>query len=268
MRKKLILLVISTALTLMLFVFATYAWIKTNIDSQSNGPRLNASTSANIIIFSTPQSVQLNNQNYNPFVLQLAMPEAHTVTRFTPATHTWDDDTSPTLLKYASEVTEIAGDTGLKSSVGELTFDNVIENENSRFYVDYTFYLSAFGKKINGGTLYAYLLNEKDRTTYFGASTIDFYVNDVYKDTLNVAGYDAQINNYTTEKDTLNLGTYDFPYYNSPYIVKIMLRCYFDGALLISRGYTFVTKEAIKNTELTQIDLNVQFRVDGGTEEK
>lgn len=259
MRKKLILLAVSMFLTLAMASAATFAWIKTGIDIDSTTSKVNASTSANIIIFADSNSINLNDPN----TLTLAMPDAHTISKFNPATH---DDSSASKLKYVHDANEISGTTGLKDGEGEITFENVLESDNSRFYVDYVFYLAAYGKRINNGELSAWLTNTQDRTSYLGAASIDFYVNNTYKDTLNLAGYDITENDYTTEKTVVSLGTYNFPYYNSSSAIKITLRCYFDGGLLRESGYTFITKEVIKNITLSPIDLNVHFLVEGGTE--
>lgn len=259
MRKRIVLFAVMMFFALSTTVFATYAWVKTNVNTVGDGPTMNASSSTNIIIFSSPENINWN----DPFSLELVMPENHTITRFVPATHT---DSSPTLLKYVANVAEVDGSTGLKSSVGSLTFENVIENENSRFYVDYTFYIASYGlHSLDNATLTASLLNSQDRESYAASSSIDFYVNDVFKDTLNIAGYDSVINNYTATKTTAQLGTLNIPVYTDENIIKITLRCYFDGALLKSNGYTFVTQDAIKSTTLSQIDLSVRFSVSGGT---
>ena len=259
MRKRIIVFAVMMFLALSTAVFSSYAWVKTNINTVGDGPTMNASTSTNIIIFSSKENINWN----DPFALELTMPENHTITRFVPATHT---DSSPTLLKYVANVAEVDGSTGLKSSVGSLTFENVIENENSRFYVDYTFYIASYGLyAINNATLTASLLNSQDRESYAASSSIDFYVNDEYTETLNIAGYDAVANNYTTTKTVAQLGTLNIPIYTGDEFIKITLRCYFDGALLKSNGYTFVTQDAIKSSTLSQVDLSVRFTVSGGT---
>ena len=261
MRKTIILCAVMIFLGLSTAVFATYAWVKTNINTVGNGPTVNASTSADVIIFSDSENINWS----DPYSLNLIMPVEHTVTRFVPATHS---DTSESLLKYSVDASEINGTTGLRNGGGSITFGDVLINDNSRFYVDYTFYLAAYGKKILNGDLSASILNEQDRTTYLAASSIDFYVNDVYIDTLNIAGYDASVNNHSTEKTSVDLGQHSFSYYDDTTIlpVKITLRCYFDGALLKTDTQAFISKETIKSTDLAGVDLDVCFEVSNGEE--
>ena len=241
----------------------TVSWFANNRNVDANDISLQIDSMASVVISDTVANLKTATSDNTS--VSLTRPSSHTGTALQPATHSGNAAmTSASNLIYSSDPTQINETTGLPT-VGELATQTVPLNVNSPYYIDYNVYIGSINKSITGSTVYAKFTTALDKSTFKAASSIDFYVDGAYCDTLNLAGYDSSLNDYSTEKIVANLGERNIPLVaNDMTALNITMRTYFDGNLLKNSGATFVTSKSINLSSATS--LGVSFEISGGTE--
>ncbi|MCR5457797.1 MAG: hypothetical protein K6F14_06945 [Clostridiales bacterium] len=257
--------IISLLLSLIVLATVSMAWLSMNTNTNSNGMKLNVEVTPNLIINSNSSTLQ---SRIGPTESDFSVTFSNLATSVTPATHSTDYTSHSTGLKCLtkSDMGDVNPSTGLKNS-GSFAFANAVSGTN---FVDFTVYIASTGEAMNNMDLNAAFSAIPNAPSISGdgtykddtlkASSIDFYVTSVssgnYKGTINVAGFSASANDYTTALTSVNLlsnGT--IPLNSSSYITVIM-RCYVDGALLKSDGQAFINTAKI---DVGDITLNVTF---------
>ena len=262
-KKMIISSVISLILSLALLGTASYAWLSMNKETTSNGMQLKVEVTPNLIIDDEIAALRAVDR---PVDANFRVDFTNAATTLRPATHDADYTTFSTGLKYVTNPSEVSVTTGLAKSSG-LTFANAV-NGTYNYYVDYIIYIASTGAAMSGQNLTATLnpaavIANSSATAQdtLKATSIDFYLGDEvtsgnYKGTLNVAGYDASANNYTTAKTSVTLLENGSIPLNTSSQIKVTMRCYVDGALLKSAGQAFINAATVATDDIT---VNVTF---------
>lgn len=196
---------------------------------------------------------------------------------YVPATHDDDYTTYPNGLKYVSEESFI----GFYSGVGTDTpeYLSAANTQTRTFYRDVDVYIARVGQPMTSATLTASLSATKIvagqpvavTSGSLMATSVDFYRNSVaetnYVGTLNVAGYDAAENDYTTRKASQylvgsNSTTGTIPANDAAAgdrYLHYVLRCYFDGALLSGTDQAYVFSADL---DVSAVTLYITFTAD------
>ena len=250
--------IISLLLSLVVLATVSLAWLSMNKETESNGMQLKVEVTPNLIIDSDTSSLQsVDGAVESNFSVDLTAAAAS----LKPATH---DDGSANGLVYVVNPSAVDVSSGLVKSGSVLTYSSA----TSSHYVDFTVYIASAGAEMPGQDLVAEL---KPQATIAGSSatkqdtldatSVDFYVQTyggslTYKGTLNVAGLDAEENDYTTTETAVTLVSNQIIPKNKDGYITVVMRCYFDGALLKSSGHAYINSALIDTNEVT---LNVTF---------
>ena len=246
----------------------SFAWLSANRRVDVNTLSMDVDVTSNLVIADT-----LSNLRAITTVSSAAPHTSATATttsthdKFLPASHSGSSSaSSASNLIYSTTPTEILKDTGLPAS-GTAATATVPLNSDSQYYIDYVVYIGSHGKYLNGATLTATMASTTSGTLpdVDKATSVDFYVDGAYADTLNLAGLTlANDASYTgAAKTTASLGTVDIPL-NTANGICVTMRCYFDGALLKDSTHTFVTTDSVGIDAAT--GFTVSFEATGGTE--
>lgn len=188
-----------------------------------------------------------------------------------PAMHVNGGKENPINLQYIKQTIAIDTATGLPKSGTDLEYIEYIPvpeetNESIKhYYVDYIVYIASSGKPLTDVPLTASITAPPDDTViYHQASSVDFYVDGIYVDSLNLAGLD--LSNDETYNSS-NVKTATIPLESSipccdgddGRYITVLMRCYFDGALHRDATHTYVTTNDLPTTGLT---LGVTFTAD------
>ena len=260
-RQKLLLSsILSICLCVVVLGVATFAWLSSNKETTSNGMQLKVDVSPNLIIDDAVADLQAV---VGPTSDNFSVTFSNTATALTPTTHDSTYATYASGLKYITNANIVDPETGLPSE-GSLAFANA---GATGYYVDFTVYIASTSKAMDNMDLAVSLTpaasiggDGANKADTLAAASIDFYVGSVaqanYKGTLNVAGFDAAANDFTTEKTSVELvSNSSIPLNTSSYITVIM-RCYVDGALLKSAGQAYINTAKV---DLNDITLNATF---------
>lgn len=267
--RKLILKLVGLASVLILsFVFiltrgSSLAWNANNRVVKANGSHVKIYTSNELVISASIDGIKaIPGSSGDPYTAIITVPEGHANKRYYPCTRSGAGRCSEVSnLTYVTNIQNIDEETGLAKS-GSLSYATVPLSDQSDYYVDFVVYIAAMKKNIRDCVIWASILTERDRETFKGATTVDFYVNDLYSDTLNLANYDSSSTRFIT-KNEVSLGSFNIPKITPSVVpIKITLRCYFDGSLLKERGKAFITSNSIDLS--MHSSLAVQFYVSGG----
>ena len=273
-------LAFSILIGVVFFFLSNYSlgWFSKNTDVSGTGMSVRSQTTFLIISDDASDIISADASAINggsPFSLTLSQP----ANNFSPATHDSTYATYPTGLKYIPDVTAVGYHSGV--TVSAPTFANAANGEHGRtFYADFTVYIARFGSPLNNATLTVSLSATKDvegtptavTSGSFMATSVDFYRGSVaqgnYVGTLNVAGYDAAANDYTTRKPSLYLlgsanTTGTIPLNTAAAgdkYLTFVLRCYFDGALLSGEDQAYINTATLDDSVVT---LHLAFEATG-----
>ena len=243
-------------------------WFSFNRRTDASGMGVRAQTEL-LIITKTESDVLAATAASGDTLISVSF--ASTGAEYIPATHDDDYETYSTGLKYVSEESFV----GFHSGVGTESLEYLTaENTQSRtFYRDVDVYIARIGQPMLNATLTASLSATKDSngtpiavtSGSLMATSADFYRNSVaeanYVGTLNVAGYDAGENDYTTRKESIYLIGSDSTTGTIPYntaeagdkYLHFVLRCYFDGALLSGEDQAYIYSADLDVSDVTLI---------------
>lgn len=240
-------------LVFFLLMGISFAWFSKNMKVTATGMSVKAQTSANLVISKST--------TFDEFQFSVVMEP--TTPKLLPASHC-DISQSPSGLLKPADLTDIDYDSGLASTIPTET---VPVDDNSKYYIDYTVYISCQGMALTDASLTA-TMEAQDPSIldkpYLQAASIDFYLGSVNKDgycgTLNLAGLDIKYNHGacdTAQKKT-SIEILPDTVTRIPCLqdqsgdkyLTIIMRCYFDGALQNSVSTTYVTSAALDTTEV------------------
>lgn len=290
---KLLPMAISILLCLGALLTTTFAWFAMNKEVTSDSMKLKVDVLPNLVIDVDKDDLQditaAEGQNdpshYTQEFSVLSVPA------LIPSTHV---GSSATGLRYVINPQVISRNTGLQAGSSALTFSDAVNASSPAvrplYYVDYVVYIAATksevavsalnvtleGCTIAGDTLaelqdsidaaegLAKIPYQKSYDT-LAAASIDFYTGTTddftinassYRGTLNVIGYDASANNYTTTLTAVDIKPSGTVPHNESGFIKVVMRCYIDGALLKGSGQAFINSAMV---DLSDIELNVKI---------
>lgn len=239
-------------------VIITVAWYANNSTSSTNGMSTNVSVSSNLIV-SKENDLSALDLSENHF--QVVFDDK--VQNLTPARH-HDGIKYPVGLEYNSNPKDVSSASGVQLEGKTLLFEPVpeyVDDVPKRYYYDYTVYISATSEAIDASNLIATMdLSSDHLEDYMNALTVDFYVDDEYKGTLNRAGVSWENDRSTldavelAEDSGIMIPLYTEAGKNS---IKVLMRCYFDGGLEKTANQTYVYSDGI-NTGDYQLSINIK----------
>ena len=253
LKQKLMVLFISITL---LFAFIGFlvlnqslAWFSENKEVTADGLSVNAKVSPNLIIGTTVDEIQSEGVLFSVDFKGTAR------TNMIAVTH--DSAIADTYLKYLTSHHAIDNHTGLQKGSAELEFAAVPNEDNEPYFIDYVVYIASAFEALEVSSLKAKIVIPEAVDSlhpYFNAASIDFYVDEVNLDnfigTTSVAdslnGTErAEIDLFKGQGGTVPLNTTENGY------IKVIMRCYFDGALTYvddedGKTYAYVNSYTVK----------------------
>ena len=210
------------------FMFAnrSLAWFARNEDVGANGLSASVQVSPNLIIAKDLDAIRrgdlIFDVNFNGTARENMIAVTH------------DSNVPSTFLKYVSNHYAVDNQTGNVKPGATLEFENVPEEDNEAYFIDYTVYIASAFEALDITALNATLIIPESVDSYhpyFYAASIDFYVEEVTKDNYRGTTSVAEALN-TKQYKGVNLfpDGHTVPLNTEGYITVIM-RCYFDGAL-------------------------------------
>lgn len=286
MKSKMVLIssIGSLALTLFLLIAASMAWLSMNRETSSNGMQLQVKVTPNMVISdSTTTLATISGTTEADFSLTFT----DGPTALLPCTNDQTYNTYASGLKFVTNLSDVGVTSGLAKADASLTYGSAT---SGTYFKDYVVYIACVGDIMENMDLTVTLSptatiasDGQFKQDTLDATSIDFYVATVgsgnmstytvnsfsygsstYKGTLNVAEYDIAKNRAsstftTAESDkvsTLTLFENSTIPLNTDDGIVIVMRCYFDGALLKSTSQAFINSEKVDSHDVT---LNVTF---------
>lgn len=216
-----------TAVVCFLLINGTFAWFASNKSVSATGFSATAKVSPNLIIAKTEEEITNETPKFSI--------DFNGTSRTNMIAVTHDSNSGDTYLKYLTNHYAVDFNTGnAKDEQIPLEFETVPSTNNEAYFIDHIVYLASAFVTLPVTSLTACISNPTTLETqysYFNAASIDFYVDEVsntgYRGTTSV----SKTTNNDAEKyvnlfpsgTTIPLNTEGF--------IKIIMRCYFDGAL-------------------------------------
>ncbi len=248
--------IFSVVLCFMAFMTVSYAWFTLDDNNDVSGLESTIITVPNLVISKDPNEIKnytINTSNYNVVIFE------NEIIDMVPCTH---DDNYSNYLKYVTNTYDINND-GLPNVGTELEFDGV--EDNQKYFFDLTVYVASIEKKFEDYHLDAFIkspIADENTLDIHKAISIDFYTDEVsinnYKGTLNLASLNSEVNDGSTKKEEVCLINNGITL-NTEGCTKIIMRYYFDGALLKNDSSTFINSSTISNTSCT---ITIAFKVE------
>ena len=219
----LILIAVTLGLAFVVFTLSEFslAWFADNDEVTASELSVKANGSPNLIIEKSAD--ELLNDEFD-FVINF-----EGMTRSNMVAVTRDESVADTMLKYLTNPHAVDSITGNVKDGMDLTFEPVPATENDQYFIDYTVYIASAIKPLEVSSLLASIIKPSfvDETQpYFNAVSIDFYVDEV-----SIAGYRGTTSVATHASVDLLPGGATIPLNTSGNYIKVIMRCYFDGAL-------------------------------------
>lgn len=254
-------------LTLGSLVSSTMAWLSINKSIASDGMKMNIEVSPNLVISDTKANLQAaTNDNAddrtstatNTSGDYVTVSWAASASDLECATHV---STSTTGLKYNTTPETVSRSTGL----GTITLADAV-NDDSTFYVDYTVYVGSLDTTMAISHLYATMSTTAELTDAYKSASVDFYLGSVsssnYKGTLNLAQKNGKDSSGTSLGETAAnqkidiTGSTTVPVNTGNSPIVIVMRCYFDGALLKDSTTAYVRSKGLSTTANFSFEVN------------
>lgn len=250
--------------------FPSLGWFSANRRTSASGVGVKAETKY-LIIARTESDILAATAANGDTLFSVTFPQSDA--EYVPATHDGNYATYPTGLKCVSEESFIDFHSGVGTEEPE--YLPAANSETRLYYRDVDVYVARVGGPLENATLTASVSATVDGDPVedgtLMATSVDFYRGSVsgsnYLGTLNVAGFDAAENDYTTEKTEVYLLGSDSTTGTIPHnaaeagdkYLHYVLRCYFDGALLSGEDQAFVNSAEL---DVSTVDLLVSFGAD------
>ena len=235
------------------------AWFSENDKATANGLSLKTHVSPNLIIGKSPEELSYENLQFSVYFDDVDASNMIAVTH--------DSAVAGTYLKYLVNHYAVDHITGNAKDGQTLAFADVPAESEELYFVDYTVYISSAFDALDVSSLYATISAPETVDGdhgYFNAASIDFYVGEVsgdgYRGTTSVHD---KLNGTGRAQVELMPGGGTIPLTLDGYI-KVIMRCYFDGALQDGTGKAYVNSYTVKTDA---VGLGVSFvGVDAVTE--
>ena len=226
MKQKLVMIFVSLALACAFFAFIimnrSLAWFADNDRGDANGMSVSANVSPNLIIAKSADALLSENLSFKVDFEESAVSNMVAVTR--------DPDIEGTYLKFLKSPYAIDNRTGLAKGDAVLEFDPVPTTDNAQYFIDYTVYIaSAYGELHVSSLEASIVIPDHVELAHFNAASVDIYVESVdadgYRGTTSVAGApQATVDLFGGNGGEVPL--------NTEGSITVIMRCYFDGALV------------------------------------
>ena len=231
----------SFPLILSIFAFllmnGSTAWFASNKSVSAGGFSVTAKTSPNLVIAKTQEDITSGNMHFEVSFSGVQRMNMIAVT------HDFDAETG-TYLKYLTNNYAVDNRTGFEKPGATLNFESVPESDNEQYFIDYVVYVASALEELNLSALNA-TITLPDGTIakqHMNAASIDFYVGEVsrenYRGTASVADKNQSIDLFASAGGTVPLNTAE--------PIKIIMRCYFDGALAADDGDAYINSYTVK----------------------
>ena len=228
------------------FFFAnnSLAWFSENDEATAKGLSVNAKISPNLVIGKSIEQIKQESILFSVDFSGTARNNMIAVTR--------DEKVAGTFLKYVKDHYAVDHKTGNAKDGMSLAFEDVPTTDNEPYFIDYTVYIASAFDPLAVSSLSAKIVipdSVDDLHPYFNAVSIDFYVGEVdltgYRGTTSVSACINQPQQASVELfpdgTTVPLNTEGY--------IKVIMRCYFDGALQDPN-----TKTAYVNSDTVRTD--------------
>ena len=245
--KQTIKVALSLALLVVVFVgFALanygFAWFAKNENVGAGGMSTSVKVSPNLIIAKDLEAITRGD-------LVFAV-DFNGTRRNNMIAVTHDDSVENTYLKYLTNHYAVDNKTGNVKPGQTLEFAPVPEDDNEAYFIDYTVYIASAFEALTVESLKASIVMPDGVDIYhpyYYAASIDFYVNEVsttgYRGTTSV----AECLNGGTGVDLFSNQGGEVPL-NTNGAIKVIMRCYFDGALQDkTTGNAYVNSYTVKS---------------------
>ena len=249
--KQTIKVIFSFAMLIIVFIgfaFANHslAWFAKNENVSANGFSATAKVSPNLIIAKDTTSITNGDLVFGV--------DFNGTTREKMIAVTHDNDMPTTFLKYLTNHHAVDNVTGNKKEGATLEFESVPDTDNEAYFIDYTVYIASAFEQLAVDSLTASITipaSVDEEHPYFNAASIDFYVDEVsienYCGTTSVAS-DTGVDLFKGQGGIVPL--------NSNGYIKVIMRCYFDGALQDSNGIAYINSNTVDSTT---VSIGVEF---------
>jgi hypothetical protein len=235
-----------------LFLNDSVAWLAHSDSVAADDMSVSVRTTPNIIIGKSEAELLGETLHFSVSF------EEDGVSNMIAATH--DDTAADTYLKHLVSHYAVDHETGNAKDGTSLDFEPVPLVSDKVYFVDYTVYISSTSDSLGVSSLAARIVmptSIDDDHPYFNAASIDFYVGEVssegYRGTTSVAdslkGGDRSSVELLPGGGTVPIA--------SDGNIKVIMRCYFDGALQdAGTGHAYVNSNTVKTDG---IDISVSF---------
>ena len=247
LKQKLRLIFICATLVITFFGFLiandSLAWFASNKAVKADGLSVSAKVSPNLVIAKSEESIKTSTDLFFSV-------DFKGTSRSDMIAVTHDDNIPDTYLKYLKNHYAVGIQTGLAKPGYTLEFEPVPKEENERYFIDHVVYIASAFESLDISTLTATITVPEavdDLHPYFNAASIDFYVGEVsaltYCGTTSVAK--ATASSPSPDKTVTLLENTTVPL-NTDGSIKVIMRCYFDGALEDGNGTAYVNSYSVK----------------------
>ena len=232
-KQKIILIALSIVLLFSFLGFLctnhSLAWFAANRRVEAEGLAVSAKVSPNLVIYKSADEIDDEDKAFQFSV------NFEGTSRKNMIAVTRDKDAGEYALKYLVNTYAVGHESGLGKTGATLEFAPVPEDGKDVYFIDYTVYIASAGVALPASSLTATIdppaldANHK----YANAVSIDFYVG-----TADTAGYrgTASVKSAATPVELFpSGGTVPLCSEGS---IKVIMRCYFDGALTYTEGET------------------------------
>ena len=220
-----------------LFSNRSMAWFAKNENVTANGLSANVKVSPNLIISKDVNSITQGDLVFGVDFKGTARSNMIAVTH--------DADAPTTFLKYLTNHYAVDFNSGNAKDGYDLEFEPVPAENNQEYFIDYTVYIASAFEQLSVKSLNAMITipsSVDEDHPYFNAASIDFYVGEV-----NANGYRGTTSVASDQGVDLFQGVGGIVPLNTDGHIKVIMRCYFDGALQDqTSGKAYVNSEKVK----------------------
>lgn len=245
---------------------ASYAWFSMNRQVTATGMNVTVKSESSLVIANELGDVGVGTKTTHSFTTSTSA--------LIPATH--NTSFTGTCLQYNTTASGIDAAKG----TGTVSLATAVNTETEKYYVDYVVYIASAGSQLAipaGQNLNVSIASTAPETLgdTLKATSVDFYVeedsgsgtdvtpsSDSFKGTLNLAGFDATVNDFSTTKTAIPLLTDTKiipPNKSTTDYLKVTMRVYFDGALLQGSDQCFVYSDTI---DTNQVNFDATFKIE------
>jgi hypothetical protein len=207
------------------FTDNSLAWFSENDTVEGEGISVNAKATPNLIIAKSAEELKNGEVNFSIDFRGAAREDMIAVTH--------DPYSEGTFLKYVTNHYAVDTVTGNVKEGMDLGFESVPTSDNEQYFVDYEVYIASAYDLLKVSSLSATIVVPRTvDNPCFNAVSIDFYVGEVSLE--GYRGTTAVVDNIKgTERAAVELmpGGATIPLNTGGEYIKVIMRCYFDGAL-------------------------------------